>query len=88
MHRMIDMGRKISLRQSPETETEIQRLGFKIRLQRFDLGADLKEVAELAEMNLNHLSKIERGRCLPRGTTAHRIANALEQLRIEREGKA
>lgn len=61
-----------------ETHSEAARiLGERVRGQRLQLGLSQEDIADLAEMHVTNLGKIERGQSNPSLTTIIRVAGVL-----------
>jgi DNA-binding XRE family transcriptional regulator len=69
----------IRLRQSLQTETPDQKLGFEIRTKRLRKGLSQEMLAALCGMDRSHLSAIEQGKHKPRMKTLIKIRRAITE---------
>jgi DNA-binding XRE family transcriptional regulator len=54
------------------------RIGFAIRMQRLEMGLTQEALARRSGIIRSHLSKMERGLCLPRRTTFYQLERVLK----------
>lgn len=73
-----ELTRVIGFRNSPNLDTAAGRFGFAVQMHRLKLGLSQEQLSARSGLSRPHLSKIEKGKTIPRGSTLQKLQEALD----------